>query len=97
VREIEHGSFTPLVFSASGGMGPTARVFYRKLASMIAIKHRKAYSKTLNWMRCRITFSLLRSAVMCLRGSCSSRGRPALPMVGEGDIEIALIEGRVGQ
>ena len=29
VREIEHGSFTPLVFSASGGMGPTARVFYK--------------------------------------------------------------------
>ena len=80
---IEHGSFTPLVFSASGGMGPTARVFYKKLASMIAVKHNKAYSKTLNWMRCRISFSLLRSAVMCLRGSRSSRGRPVFPMVGE--------------
>ena len=94
---IEHGSFTPLVFSASGGMGPTARVFYKKLASMIAVEHNKAYSKTLNWMRCRISFSLLRSAVMCLRGSRSSRGRPVLPMVGEGDIEIGLIEGRVRQ
>jgi len=58
---------TPLVFSASGGMGPRARVFYKKLASMIAIKRNKAYSKTLNWMGCRISFSLLRSAVMCLR------------------------------
>jgi len=95
VREIEHGSFTPLVFSASGGMGPTARVFYKKLASMIAVKHNKAYSKTLNWLRCRISFSLLRSAVMCLRGSRSSRGRPVFPMVGKGDIEIGLIEGRV--
>ena len=38
-----------------------------------------------------------RSAVMCLRGSRSSRGRPAHPVVGEGDIELALIEGRVGQ
>ena len=93
VREIEHGSFTPLVFSASGGMGPAARVFYKKLASMIATKH----NKTLNWMRCRISFSLLRSAVMCLRGSRSSRGRPALPAVGEGEMELALIEGRVGQ
>ena len=97
VREIEHGSFTPLVFSASGGMGPAARVFYKKLASMSATKHNKPYSKTLSWMRCRISFSLLRSAVMCLRGSHSSRGRPALPAVGEGDIELALIEGRVGQ
>jgi len=94
VCKIEHGSFTPLVFSASGGMGPTARVFYKKLASMIAIKHNKAYSKTLNWMRCRISFSLLRSAVMCLRGSRSSRGRAALPMVGEGDIEIGLSDSK---
>ena len=92
-----YGSFTPQVFSDSGGMGPTARFFYKKLASMIATKHNKAYSKTLNWMRCRISFSLLRSAVMCLRGSRSSRGRLALPMVGEGDIEMGLIEGRVRQ
>jgi len=63
---------------------------------MIAIKHNKAYSKTLNWMGCRISFSLLRLAVMCLRWSRSIRGRPALPMVGEGDIEIGLIENRVG-
>ena len=34
---------------------------------------------------------------MCLRGSRSSRGCPALPMVGEGDFEMGLIEGRVGQ
>ena len=64
---------------------------------MIATKHNKAYSKTLNWMRCRISFSLLRSAVMCLRGSRSFRGCPALPAVGDGDIELALIEGHVGQ
>ena len=36
-------------------------------------------------------------SVMCLRGSRSSRGCPAVPAVGEGDIELALIEGRVGQ
>jgi len=64
---------------------------------MIAVKHNKAYSKTLNLMRCRISFSLLRSAVMCLRGSRSSRGCPVFPMVGKGDIEIGLIEGRVRQ
>jgi len=32
-----------------------------------------------------------------LRGSRSSRGRPVFPMVGKGDIEIGLIEGRVRQ
>ena len=33
VREVEHGSFTPLVFSTSGGMGKCASVTYKRLAS----------------------------------------------------------------
>ena len=77
VREIEHGCFSPLVFSASGGMGPTAKVVYKKLASMITTKHNQCYSQTLNWLRCRLSFSLLRSAIMCLRGSRASTNRPA--------------------
>jgi len=48
VREVEHGCFTPLVFSASGGMRASAKVFYKKLASMIALKYDTAYHKTLN-------------------------------------------------
>ena len=46
IREVEHGCFSPLVFSAAGGMGPTANVVYKKLASMIAIKHNQSYSQT---------------------------------------------------
>ena len=30
VREIEHGSFTPLVLSSTGGMGHEAKVFFTK-------------------------------------------------------------------
>ncbi len=30
IREIEHGSFTPLVFSAPGGMGPASTIVYKK-------------------------------------------------------------------
>ena len=37
VREVEHGSFTPLVFSTSGGMGGLATTTYKRLASQIAI------------------------------------------------------------
>ena len=32
IREIEHGSFSPLVFSTSGGMAPTANVVYKRIA-----------------------------------------------------------------
>ena len=59
IREVEHGSFSPLVFSTAGGMGPTANVVYKRIASLIAEKHGKPYSKTINRMRCRLSYSLL--------------------------------------
>ena len=64
VREIEHGSFSPLVFSTAGGMGPT---MYKRIASLIADKRQEPYSTTLFWLQCKLSFSLLRSAIMCLR------------------------------
>ena len=50
VREIEHGSFFPLVFSAAGSMGPIATIVYKKLASHLAEKQGRAYSSTLHWL-----------------------------------------------
>ena len=44
IREIEHGSFTPLVFSCSGGMGPLATIVYKRLASLISEKSSQTYS-----------------------------------------------------
>ena len=29
IREVERGTFSPLVFSSSGGMGPSATVVYK--------------------------------------------------------------------
>ena len=93
VREIEHGSFTPLVFTTSGGMGPAATIVYKRLAAMMADKHNQPYSRTLHLIRCKLNFSLLRSAIMCLRGSRSTYRNPAkqptLP------IDLAYSEGKV--
>ena len=50
IREIEHGSFSPLVFSTSGSMGPTATTVYKRLAAMIAEMNNKIYSKTIHWL-----------------------------------------------
>ena len=72
IREIEHGSFSPLVFSTSRGMGSTAAVVYKRIVTLIASKYGKPYGRTIHWLRCRLNFSLLRSAIRCLRGSCSS-------------------------
>ena len=90
VREVERACFSPLVFAATGGMGPTATTFFRKLASMLAEKRSINYNKSLFWLRCRVCFSLLRSAVMCLRGHRSSVGRPSTT-----NIDLAYSEGRL--
>ena len=74
IREVEHSSFSPLVFSATGGMGREATCFYKRLASMLAHKWDQPYSTTLWWLRCRLTFSLIRSAIQALRGARSSQG-----------------------
>ena len=74
VREIEHSSFTPLVLSASGGFAREATHFYKRLASRLADKWDQPYSLTMRWLRCTISFALLRSAIQCIRGARSSRG-----------------------
>ena len=76
-REVEHASFTPLVMSATGGLAKEATTFYKRLASMLASKWDTPYSSTLRWLRCRLAFSLLRSAIQSIRGARSSRGNPA--------------------
>ena len=95
IREIEHGSFSPLVFSTSGGMGTTATVVYKRLASLIAEKQDKPYSRTVHWLRCRLSFSLLRSAIMCIRGSRSAAHHPARQPVTGDNIDLACCEGQV--
>ena len=91
VREVEHGFFTPLVLSTTDGMGREAATFYKRLADGISRKERKEYSVVMGWIRCRLSFAILRSAILCIRGSRSSRHRP----VHELNIALATSEGCV--
>ena len=83
----------PLVFSATGGMGTTAEIFYKRLASLISEKNNQDYATTMGWIRCCISFSLIRSAVMCVRGSRSSYHHPISPSSMPAD--LVAMEGRV--
>ena len=77
IPEVEHGTFTPLVLSTSGGWGLSATVAFKRLAGLISKKHDQPYSSTLNFIRCKIAFSLIDSAVACLRGPRSAFHAPA--------------------
>ena len=74
IREVEHSSFTPLVFSATGGMGHKANIFYKRLASLLFEKWKEPYAAVLKWIRCRLSFCLLHSAIQCIWGARSSQG-----------------------
>ena len=50
VIQIEHGCFTPLVFSTAGGIGPSATIFYKRLASRLATMRNVHYGSVLSWI-----------------------------------------------
>ena len=76
IISVDHGSFCPLVFATSGATGPLCDWFLKHLAGKVADRDPSEYSCVIAWLRCRISFALLSSAVMCIRGSRSSRRSP---------------------
>ena len=77
VLDVEHGTFTPLVLSTSGGWGLSATVAFKRLAGLISEKYDQPYSSTLSFIRCKIAFSLIDSAISCLRAPRSAFHVPA--------------------
>ena len=92
VLDIEHGTFTPLVFTTTGGMGKECLKYHSRLAQLIAIKKGEQYAKTISWIRTRTSFALLRSALVCLRGSRTRRVPCDIKNV---DIDVEVVEGAI--
>ena len=94
VCEVEEGSFTPLVITTFGGMGKAAKITYKRLASLLSVKREQPYSLVMGWLWCHLSFSLLRSTVMCIRGSRSQKGYVPFS---DTHLELVAQEGRVLQ
>ena len=82
----EHGSFTPLVFTPYGGTGREADRFLCELALKIAEKRDIDYNIVIQWLRTKISYNLLKSAILCIRGSRSIYRQKKIET---NDIEIA--------
>ena len=72
ILDMEHGTFTPLVFATSGRMGRLAHTFYACLAHLLSINRQTRYPATMKLIRCRINFSFMKAATMCLHEARSS-------------------------
>ena len=68
--DVDNGSFTPLVFSLYGGMGRECRTFIKDYQSCLQRKERHLpIHITSSWLNTKINFSLVKSCLLCLRGS----------------------------
>ena len=70
ISNMEHGTFTPLIFT--GEMGKECLNYHSRLAELIAIKRGEDYAKLISWIRAITSFALLRSVLICLRGTRST-------------------------
>ena len=68
IMQIEHGTFTPLVFSVNGGIAPECEKFHKHVAERISEKNGEKYNHVISWIRCKLSFLILRAALMCVSG-----------------------------
>ena len=72
ILQVEKGSFSPLIFTTSGGMGPESTRYHKKLAELISTKRKEEYSHVVNHIRTRVRFAILKCTLIAIRGD---RGR----------------------
>ena len=68
---VEHRTFTPLVFPLTGGEGPETSMFHKHIAQKIANKTEEKYEKVQALIRYKLFFVILRSVLLCIRRSRS--------------------------
>ena len=68
ILNVEKGSFSPLIFSTTGGMGPECTRYHRRVAELIAAKRGEDYSDTINYIRTKLRIALLNCTLVALRG-----------------------------
>jgi hypothetical protein len=74
VINVEHASFTPLVFLTTGGMAPECCRLNKRLAELISAKTGETYSHVIRHVRTRLRFALLRATLIAVRGVRGRRG-----------------------
>ena len=68
---MEQGTFTPLVFTNTSGMADEYKRSHSLLAELLALKKGDYYATTISWIRAEVSSAILRSALLCLRGTRS--------------------------
>ena len=68
IINVEKATFTPLVFTTTGGMGPECSKMNKRLAELISEKKGEKYGQVMQYIRTRLRFALLRCTLVAIRG-----------------------------
>jgi hypothetical protein len=90
ILEVEHADFNPLVFTCTGGMAPQCHLIMKRLAEQLSKKQNIQQSVVSGWLRCRLSFALLRTTLLCVRATRRKRY-----VVSDNNIELAVSESRM--
>ena len=78
-----------IVFTAYVGMGNECEIFFKRLSQMLSEKRSENYSLMSTWIRTKLSFALLRSCLMCIRGT---RHHFYRPNIADADVELDVRE-----
>ena len=73
ILNVEHADFNPLVFTTCGGMSPQSHIVLKRLAEKLSTKQNLLFSEVSGWLRCRLSFALLRTTLLCVRATRSKK------------------------
>ena len=91
IINVEKSTFTPLVFTTTGGMGPECERFNRRLAEQISSKRNEKYCHVMAYIRTRLRFALLKAIVIAIHGYRGTPGQETDDETPIADISFNLI------
>ena len=68
VMGVEQGTFTPLVFTTTAGMGEECKRYHNRLAELVVAKKGEDYATTVSWIRFKVSFATLGRLYSVLEG-----------------------------
>ena len=92
IINVEKSSFSPLVFATTGGAGPSASKIITRLAVKLSDITSEPYADVVSFIRTKVSFALLRSSILCIRG-CRSLKRTIIQT--ESSMSAIVKEGRL--
>ena len=88
VLQAEKGSFVPLIFTTSGGMGPSSKILLKRLVEKLSFLKKERTSIVMNHLRTRIRFAILKSTLIALRGN---RGKIYSDYISLEDVSLDIL------